>query len=49
MNATVGELIEKLREESEEGVGFHSTAWAEAFVALDEEPRFSAGTMAHVG
>jgi hypothetical protein len=41
----VKELIDKLREESEEGVGSHSTAWVSAFLASDEEPQFRGGIL----
>jgi hypothetical protein len=45
MDGTVGELIDRLAEESEQGLGFHSTAAAEGFAALDEEPRFVGGIL----
>lgn len=39
------ELIDKLQEESKEGVGSHSTAWASGFLAIDEEPQFHGGVL----
>ncbi len=37
------ELIHRLRDISDEGIGTHSTAWASGFLAIDEEPRFNGG------
>jgi hypothetical protein len=39
------ELIDKLPDESSEGAGFHSTAWASGFMAIDEEPEFRGGIL----
>jgi hypothetical protein len=41
----VPELIDKLQEESSEGTGFHSSAWASGFMAIDEEPQFHGGIL----
>jgi len=41
----VKELIDKLQEVSEEGIGLHSTAWASGFLAVDEEPQFQGGIL----
>lgn len=38
-------LIDKLQEESNESIGLHSLAWAEGFMALDEEPQFRGGVI----
>jgi hypothetical protein len=43
---TVAELIDRLTTVSEEGIGFHSTAWSSGFIALDdEEPEFGGGVL----
>jgi hypothetical protein len=39
----VSELIDKLQEESDQGVGFHATAWTSGFMAVDQEPQFGGG------
>ncbi|MGH8045670.1 MAG: hypothetical protein ACREKL_00360, partial [Chthoniobacterales bacterium] len=39
------ELISKLQEISNDGVGFDSMAWAGGFLALDEDPEFRGGIM----
>jgi hypothetical protein len=39
------ELIDRLRDISDEGIGTHSTAWAGGFLAIDEEPRFHGGVL----
>jgi hypothetical protein len=39
------ELIDRLQDEATEGMGTHSTAWAEGFLATDEEPRFRGGIL----
>jgi hypothetical protein len=39
------ELIDRLRDISDEGSGTHSTAWAGGFLAIDEEPRFHGGVL----
>jgi hypothetical protein len=39
------ELITKLTEESNQGIGSHTTAWASGFLAIDDEPRFSGGML----
>jgi hypothetical protein len=39
------ELIDRLRDISDEGIGTHSTAWADGFLAIDEEPRFRGGVL----
>src|ERR1043165_7282111 len=39
------DLIAKLQNESEEGIGFHSTAWASVFVAIAQEPEFNGGIL----
>ena len=36
-------LIDRLAEVGEEGIGFHTTAWAVGFIAVDEEPKFAGG------
>jgi hypothetical protein len=41
----VTELVDKLQEESEEGIGTHSTASASGFLANDEEPQFRGGIL----
>lgn len=41
----VESLINNLQDESNEGIGTHSLAWASGFMALDEEPRFHGGVM----
>ena len=45
---TVDELIAKLQEESEQGIGTHATAWASGFIAIDEEPQFRGGIIGSV-
>jgi hypothetical protein len=42
---SVSELIDGLRTESVEGLGTHSTAWADGFAAIDEEPEFRGGIL----
>ena len=39
------ELITRLTEESNQGIGSHTTAWASGFLAIDDEPRFSGGML----
>ena len=41
----VAQLIDRLADVSDEGVGLHSTAWAGSFLALDEEPSFRGGIL----
>lgn len=43
LNST--QLIDKLQEVATEGVGIHSTAWGDAFLAIDEEPKFMGGIL----
>src|SRR5439155_18821425 len=42
---TTEKLIDKLQEESAQGIGTHATAWASGFLAIDEEPRFRGGIL----
>jgi hypothetical protein len=42
---SVLELIDQLTEISEEGVGFHSTAWASGFIAEDNDAGFGGGVL----
>ncbi|HTE21367.1 MAG TPA: hypothetical protein VK689_23635, partial [Armatimonadota bacterium] len=42
---SVEELIGRLQQESQEGRGTHSTAWASGFLPLDEEARFGGGIL----
>jgi len=44
-NMRVAELIEKLQEVSEEGVGFHSTASESAFIATEDDAKFDGGVL----
>ena len=37
------QLIDQLVNVGSEGIGFHPTAWAGGFMAIDEEPRFRGG------
>jgi hypothetical protein len=39
------ELIDGLQDEASEGLGTHSTAWADGFLASDEEPKFRGGVL----
>lgn len=39
------DLITKLTEESNQGIGSHATAWASGFLAIDDEPRFNGGIL----
>jgi hypothetical protein len=39
----VVDLIDRLRDEAEDGVGYHRSAKAIGFIALDQEPRFGGG------
>ncbi len=39
----IARLIDQLAEVSEAGIGFHPTAWANGFIAVDEEPGFQGG------
>ena len=39
------ELITKLTEESNQGIGSDATAWASGFLAIDDEPRFNGGIL----
>jgi len=39
------ELIDRLQDEATEGMGTHLTAWAEGFLATEEEPRFRGGIL----
>ena len=39
------DLITKLTEESNQGIGSHTTAWASGFMAIDDEPRFNGGIL----
>jgi hypothetical protein len=45
---TVQELIDGLRDEASEGLGTHSTAWADGFLASDDEPRFRGGIIGSI-
>jgi len=38
-------LVERLVEESSEGIGSHSTAWFGGFIAINETPRFHGGVL----
>jgi hypothetical protein len=38
-------LIDRLTEVGEEGVGSHSGAWVDGFIATEEEPRFAGGIL----
>ena len=42
---TTGELIDKLQEESEQGIGTLPFSWASGFLAVDEEPKFRGGIL----
>jgi hypothetical protein len=42
---SVEELIDGLQDEESEGLGTHSAAWADGFLASDEEPRFRGGIL----
>jgi hypothetical protein len=42
---SVEELIDGLQDEASEGLGTHSTAWADGFLASDEEPTFRGGVL----
>ena len=44
-NFNVEELIDGLQDEASQGLGTHSTAWADGFLASDEEPRFRGGVL----
>ncbi len=44
-NYSVEELIDRLQDVAVQGLGTHSTAWAEGFLATDEEPRFRGGVL----
>jgi hypothetical protein len=44
-HATNKELIDQLVTVSEYGVGFHPTAWASGFVAVEDEPSFEGGIL----
>jgi hypothetical protein len=44
-SVTTEDLITKLQEESNQGIGTHTTAWAEGFMAIDEEPKFRGGIL----
>ncbi len=39
------DLISKFQEESDQGIGSHTTAIASGFVAIDDEPRFHGGIL----
>jgi hypothetical protein len=39
------ELIDRLQEETDEGIGSHSTAWVSGFLAIDEKPQFRGGIL----
>jgi hypothetical protein len=39
------DLITKLTDESNQGIGSHATAWASGFLAMDDEPRFNGGIL----
>jgi hypothetical protein len=39
----VAKLIDQLAEVGEAGIGFHPTAWADGFIAVDQEPGFQGG------
>ena len=41
----IEDLITKLTEESNQGIGSHATAWASGFLAIDDEPRFNGGIL----
>jgi hypothetical protein len=42
-SATTQDLIAKLQDESNQGIGTHATAWASGFMAIDDEPKFHGG------
>ena len=42
---TVEELIDGLQDVESQGLGTHSTAWADGFLASDEEPQFRGGVL----
>jgi hypothetical protein len=42
---SVKELIDGLQDEGAEGLGTHSTAWADGFIAIDAEPQFRGGML----
>jgi hypothetical protein len=39
------DLIAKLQDESNQGIGTHTTAWASGFMAINDEPKFNGGIM----
>jgi hypothetical protein len=39
------QLMDRLVDFSSEGIGFHATAWATGFMALDEDPEFHGGVL----
>lgn len=41
----IEKLIDQLVDVGSEGVGFHSTAWAAGFLAIDEAPKFRGGVL----
>jgi hypothetical protein len=42
-DAEVVRLIDRLVEVDEDGIGFHTSAWAVGFIAMDDEPEFAGG------
>lgn len=44
-NYSAEELIDGLQDEATEGLGTHSTAWADGFIASTEGPRFRGGML----
>lgn len=42
---TVVKLIDQLRQESNQGLGTHATAWVSGFAAIEEEPRLMGGVL----
>jgi hypothetical protein len=41
-------LIDQLTEVSKQGIGFHATAWADAFIAISDEAEFGDGILGSV-
>lgn len=46
--AEIEALIDQLVNVGAEGVGFHSTAWASGFLAIEEQPQFGGGVLGSV-
>ncbi|MCB0360669.1 MAG: hypothetical protein KDD44_13570, partial [Bdellovibrionales bacterium] len=44
-NPPIGELIDQLVEVSEQGIGYHATAWTSGFMGGNEEPEFGGGVL----